>query len=710
MTSANYRLGVDAGGTFTDFLLQASDGTRLVHKVSSTPDDPARAVAAGLADLGGMTGLGLSGFLGALEYIIHGTTVATNAVLTRAGAAVGAIVTDGFRDTLTLRDGTRRSPYDNLVPPPLALAPRRRILPVPGRVDHTGQELIPLDEAAVEARARALGAGGAEAVVVCLLHSTVNPAHEQRAAEIVRRVLKDAHVVVAGELLPVVGYYDRLSTAVLNAYVTPVMARYVSSLTGFLAEMGFGGTLVLMQSNGGVASVDEVRSRAVNSILSGPATAPIAGGAAVRQLGLSDATVVDMGGTSFDATVLRAGRAAVVNDGWIDDHRLALPMLDIHTVGAGGGSIAHVTGGGLLRVGPRSAGAVPGPACYSRGGNQATVTDADVVLGYVDPGTFLGGRVPLDAEAARKAVRDHVAGPLGLGLERAAGGIFRVINVSMASAVRAITLNRGIDPRDLPLVVAGGAGPIHGAAIAWEMEIPLLVIPRHSSVFCAAGMLQADFRHDYVTSFHGQLPNLDVEALSDLWGEMRERGLKRLGTEGISHDQVEIQPAIDLRYSGQWSELRIEADVSRIDGPDAAELAQAFHRLHEERFGYASAGSVIESVAARLTVTGRLPRAESHKSEVTESTDARSHNSRLAWSPGRQSMVEHAVYDGDQLGTGAAVIGPALIELGVTTILVPEEYGAIVDRGESFVLYLRAASERVKGLLESAGAAVLPDP
>ena len=696
-----YRVGVDAGGTFTDFFLEGSDGTQLLHKVSSTPDDPARAVGDGLKALARMTGLSPSAFLGAVQHIVHGTTVATNAVLTRGGALTAAIVTRGFRDTLALRDGRRQSPYDNRVSPVVPLLPRRRVIPVTGRLDHAGNELDPLDLEDVVSTARHLSEGqGVEVVVVCLLHATANPSHERAAAEAIRTHLPDVHVVVASDLLPVVGYFDRLSTAVLNAYVTPVMARYIRSLTQLLTDSGFGGTLVLMQSNGGVASVDEVLSRPVNSILSGPASAPTAGGTAARHLRVSDATVVDMGGTSFDATVLHEGKAALVSDGWIDGHRLALPMLDIHTVGAGGGSIAQLASGGLLRVGPESAGAVPGPACYGRGGNRATVTDADVVLGFINPETFLDGRAPLDAPAARRVIQDQIADPLGLSVERAAGGIFRMINVSMASAVRAITLRRGIDPRAFPLVVAGGAGPIHAAAIAWEMEIPIVVIPRHSSVFCAAGMLGANFRHDYVMSLRGQLADLRAKDLSELWVEMRERGLQRLESEGLARDSAEVRPAIDLRYVGQWSELRVDVAEAELENPNLGTLALAFHDRHNDRFGYSSPSSPIESITVRLTVIGRIDRPVHAPSRRRGHDSIRPCGSRMAWSPGEQAMAEHAVYDGIEMSPGVSVAGPSLIELGVTTILVPREYVARVDPGGAFILNLHAESARVAELLE----------
>ena len=686
--TTRYRLGIDAGGTFTDFLLVGSDGSRLAHKTSSVPLDPPRAVATGLAEMAEGLGVTPSELAASIDTIVHGTTVATNAVLTRNGAVGGVLCTEGFRDTLDLGDGTRPDPYDNRVPARQGLVPRRRVLGVRGRIDAAGTEIEPLDPKSVLDACASLAAQAVETIVVCLLHATANPSHERVVADLVKRTLPDTTVLQASELLPVVGYFDRMSTATLNAYVTPIMARYVDSLTTYLAEAGFAGTLLFMQSNGGVASVDEVKSRAVMSILSGPASAPLAAGPLLSSLSTDSALVVDMGGTSFDATVVHGGRVALVNDGWIDGIRLALPALDIHTVGAGGGSIARVSAGGLLKVGPESAGALPGPACYGRGGERATVTDADLVLGYIRPERFLNGRLALDAEAAHRVIHDQVAVPLGLGDHAAAGGVHRLTNVSMASAVRTATLERGQDPRDLPLVVAGGAGPVHAAALAMEIGISLLVVPRDSSVMCAAGMLEADFRHDYVASLHLRLGIDGLDGLEQMWGAMRSEGMERLASEGIAPAAVEIHPSLDARYLGQWFQLRVDVGSDQIARPDADLLAKAFHERHHERFGYTAPSSTIEIMAVRLAAVGLTGEGGrgAFPGPAPASGTLGAMPSRTAWDPGREAMIEFAVFDGSAAGTGASCSGPALIELENTTVVVPEGFAASMDDAGSFIL------------------------
>ncbi|MER6177317.1 hydantoinase/oxoprolinase family protein [Streptosporangium sp. NPDC001681] len=690
------RVGVDVGGTFTDFLIVEEDGTRLIHKTSSIPADPARAVTKGLREIAERRGESLDAFLGQVHTIVHGTTVTTNALLTRNGAKTGLLTTEGFRDVLAMRDGTREDAYDNRLAHPVPLVPRHLRLPVRGRLDNTGKELTPLDVEDVRRAAEALRADGVQSVAICFMHSHANGEHERRAAEVIAAELPDAYVTTSSDLLSQARYYDRTSTAVLNSYAGPIISDYLRVLTETLNEVGFAGVLLIMQSNGGVATPQELRRRAALSLLSGPASGPTAGLLEVAPHGWDSCLTVDMGGTSFDAAVVKDGRPLVMTDGLIDRWRIALPMVDIHTIGAGGGSIAQVDEGGILRVGPQSAGAVPGPACYGRGGDRPTTTDADVVLGYLDPVGFADGGVGLDVEAARQAIERDVAKPLGLDVTAAAAGIYDLVNVGMATGVREITVRRGLDPRDFPIVVAGGAGPVHAAAIARELEIPILVVPRESSIFCAAGMLVCDFKHDHVKSFKLRLADLDESRLTAIWGEMAKEGQQTLLGEGLGDDAVSFLPSLDMRYAGQWFEINVPLPAEAVREADSAAIAEAFHAMHDELFGYRSDDMPVEVINVRLTALGSAPKPAVNRSAMTASTGDALVGRRPIWSPAQRRMVESNIYAGLRMAPGDEVSGPAVIELGTTTVVVLDEYDVVVDLAGSFVMYLRSRAGELR--------------
>ncbi|MBM3678114.1 MAG: hydantoinase/oxoprolinase family protein [Actinobacteria bacterium] len=679
----SFRLGIDVGGTFTDFLLVGDDDFRLVHKTSSTPDDPSVGFVTGLEEMGRQLGGDARALLAQTEVIVHGTTVTTNAVLTHRGSKTGLLGTKGFRDTLALRYGLREASYDNRIQPPVPLVPRYRRIGVPGRVDYAGTEVTPLGEGAVRHACAAFAREDVEAVAICFMHSPANPAHEQRTRDLVRELLPGAYVTASSDLLPQVRYYDRTSTTVLNAYVGPIITRYLQALTRRLADLDFGGVLLIMQSNGGVGAPAEVAERAALSLLSGPASGPTAGLWQLAPHGVHDCITIDMGGTSFDAALVKDGVPLVMTDGLVDRWRIALPMIDIHTIGAGGGSIARVDDGGMLQVGPQSAGAKPGPVCYGRGGTEPTTTDADLVLGYLDPRSFLRGEMPLDRDAAAQAIEERIAKPLGISVQEAAAGIYDVINVAMATGVRDISVRRGLDPRDFPLVVAGGAGPVHAAAIASELEIPLLVVPRESSIFCAAGMLMCDFKHDFVRSLKASLAEIDPSHLSGLLAEMEAEGRAILDRERVPAERISTHAALDLRYVGQWHELTVPiADVA-LDA-----IAAAFHAQHDLLFGYQSPEMPIEVLAVRLSAVGSTRKPEQRPLAADGGDPGRAElGVRAVWSRAERRLVETRVLDGLALATGGIVEGPAVIELANTTIVLPEEFDLAVDRFGAFVLW-----------------------
>ncbi len=695
----SYRIGIDVGGTFTDFLLIGPDDLRLVHKTSSTPDDPSVGFVTGLGEIAGLLELDLPALLARTEVMVHGTTVTTNAVLTRRGAATGLLATKGFRDALALRNGLRESPYDNRLQPPEPLVPRYLRAGVEERTDYAGDEVVPIAEDDVRAACELFRAEGVEAVAISFMHSPAGPAHERRARDLCRELLPGAYVTASSDLLPQVRYYDRTSTTVLNAYVGPIITRYLGALTGRLAELDFGGVLLIMQSNGGVATPAEVSERASLSLLSGPASGPAAGLWQLAPHGLADCITIDMGGTSFDAALVKDGAPLVMTDGVVDRWRIALPMIDIHTIGAGGGSIARVDEGGMLQVGPQSAGARPGPACYGRGGTLPTTTDADLVLGYLEPASFLRGELGLDRAAAAEAIEEHVARPLGIPLEQAAAGIYDVVNVTMATGVREVSVRRGLDPRDFPLVVAGGAGPIHAAAIALELEIPLLVVPRESSIFCAAGMLMSDFKHDFVRAYKTPLSELDVPRLEGLLRAMEREGRAVLERERVDPARVEVRAALDLRYVGQWHELTVAVETT-----DPAALAEAFHAEHDRLFGYASPEMPVEALAVRVSVLGLTTKPALRELAPGAGGEASAlRGARPVWSPAERELRETPVYDGLALAPGSAVAGPAVVELANTTIVVLDGFDLSVDRFGAFVL---ASGERGRELASRlAGAA-----
>ena len=677
----SYRIGIDVGGTFTDFLLLGDDDLRLVHKTSSTPADPSLGLVTGLAEIAERLDVSLAELLARVELIVHGTTVTTNALLTRRGVATGLLTTHGFRDTLALRNGLREAPYDNRLQPPEPLVPRYHRLPVRERTDYKGDEVTPLDESDVRAACETLRADGVEAVAISFMHSPSNPAHERRTLELCRNLLPGVYLTASSDLLSQVRFYDRTSTTVLNAYVGPIITRYLEALTGRLDGLDFRGVLLIMQSNGGVATPAEVAERAALSLLSGPASGPTAGLWYLARHGVSDCITIDMGGTSFDAALVKDGEPLVMTDAVVDRWRLALPTIDIHTIGAGGGSIARVDDGGLLQVGPQSAGASPGPACYGRGGVEPTTTDADLVLGFLDEESFLGGELRLDRDAAVRAIDERLARPLGISVEAAAAGVYDLVNVTMATGVREVSVRRGLDPRDFPLVVAGGAGPVHAAAIARELEIPMLLVPRESSIFCAAGMLMSDFKHDFVRAYKTPLDGADIPRLAGLVAEMEQQGRATLARERVGQEAIETRAALDLRYVGQWHELTIAVDELAV-GP----IAASFHAQHDLLFGYSSPEMRVEVLAARVTTVGATRKPEQQLFHVEAAGEARI-GSRPVWSLTLRRLVETPVFDGRRLGPGVALTGPAIVELANTTIVVPDGFDLVLDRFGSFVLH-----------------------
>ena len=680
-----YKIGIDVGGTFTDFLVADSQGEAQVYKTPTTPQRPEVGVLQGLRKIAASFERGLSDFLGRVSVIVHGTTITTNAVLTGEGAKTAFLTTRGFRDVLNMRRGLRDRQYDSKYGPPAPLVPRTHIYPITERVNVEGAVVTPLHEAEVLDAIEHIRAQAIEAVAVSYLWSFLNPAHERRTGQLIQEALPEVYVSLSSEVLPQIRVYERHSTTALNATVGPPLARYLSQLENQLDASGFVGVLLIMQSNGGVMSPHLTRRFAANTLLSGPAGGPLAGVFYADPYALRDVITVDMGGTSFDACLIHDRQPVTTTEGEIGGHRLALPVLDIHTVGAGGGSIAWVDAGGILQVGPKSAGAEPGPVCYGRGGVEPTVTDANLVLGYLSSDGLLGGELPLDYDGARRAVTHKIAEPLGLPPIEAAEGIYRIVNANMAAALQGVSVERGYDPREFALVVAGGAGPLHAGMIARELDMPLIVVPQESAVFCAAGMLLSDLQHDYVQTFTREWGAIVPDEINRSLREIEEQARATLASEGLPAEKIQIRASFDVRYVGQFHEVEVPVQPP-LAASELEAAAARFHHLHEALYGYAMPRAALEMINLRVKALGltEKPRLTPRPLGEADPTGALT-GKRRAYFSGRPSEV--SVYAGDQFDCGMALAGPALIEQANTTVLVPPGYRLVCDMYRNYVMH-----------------------
>ena len=686
------RVGIDIGGTFTDFVVADDTGGVTLWKEPSTPDQPERAIADGLAALAAARGATVAELLGQTRLLVHGTTIATNTVIQRSGPALGLLCTEGFRDVLHYRDGFKPERFNVRFSPPRPFVGRELRLGVRERVDATGAVVTPLDESTVREAAARFRDHSITSVAVAFLWSILYPAHERRAAEILREELPGVRVVCSADVLPEIREWERTSAAVLSAYVLPGVEAYLLRLRDELAGAGLRNPPLIMQLNGGCAAIEEILRRPVYVLHSGPAAAPAAGAAHAMRLGLANVISVDMGGTSFDVCLIRDGVGETSRSVMVDRQPVGVSAVEVHSVGAGGGSIASVDHGGALQVGPRSAGSVPGPAAYGAGGAEPTVTDANIVLGYLAPEHFLGGRRQLRGDLAREAVATHVAEPLSMDVVQAAAGIIRIVNTNMVAAIRAVSVERGIDPRRLALVCGGGAGALHAGALAAELGIDTVVIPRQAGTFCAYGMTVTDVRHDLVRALHGTDRTIARHRLTATFDALEAEAREMLRGQGFTEDQIELRRAVDARYRNQVHELTIP--IARTSGAyrdqDVADIAARFHAEHARLFDYAREDVEIEFLHWRVTATGHLA---SPPSAASSSDDADAETARLgdrdAYQPASGALAPVAVYAADRLPIGCAFTGPAIAVGEMTTILVGE--GDRLTRPDSECFVLRVA-------------------
>jgi N-methylhydantoinase A len=660
-----WRIGIDVGGTFTDLAAVDETGRVVIAKCASTPRDQSEGLVEGLGLLAAECGTDLVGLLARTERIVHGTTVATNALLERKGAKVGLLTTEGHRDVIEMREGLKDDRYNVRMPPPVPLVPRALRLGVRERVAFDGRVTIPLAPRSLHSALAALARAGVEAVAVCYLHAYRNPRHEAATARAVARRLPDAFVSLSSVVLPQIKEYERIWTTVVNAYVGPALARYLGNLAARLRARGYRGDVLIMQSHGGVAPVKESARLAAGAVLSGPAGGLAAGRYAARLLEHGDLITFDMGGTSTDIALLQRGEPQLTGEKTVGIAKVALPSLDIHTLGAGGGSIAWVDPGGILHVGPESAGADPGPACYGKGGTAATVTDANVVLGFLDPANFLGGRIGLDRRAAEAAV-DRVARQLGTERLAAAEGISKVVNTNMAEGIKIVSVRRGVDPRRFAIVAFGGAAGLHITEVARLLEIRRVVVPSVAAVLSAWGMLATDLRYELVRSHVSEVSRLAPASLRRVFARMEADGRQRLGTFS---GPVSVRRSVDMRYGEQIFEIQVSLDGVELDRPDLLdEVVARFHRRHEELYAYSAPGQEVVIVNARVAVVGELPPLPAGRDVTARRAAPRAARRRVYLG----DWTDVPVFRLDELPVGWETKGPALLESATTTVLVRE--------------------------------------
>lgn len=703
---AGCRIGVDVGGTFTDVVCERDGRPPLVFKVPSTPADPGEAALAAVARLAAE---GVEP--GALTQLAHGTTVATNAVLERQGGRLGIITTEGFRDTLEIGRQMRREMYEVRLDPqtPVFLAPRAMRLGVRERVGPGGEVVEPLDEASVRAALDRLAAAGAECVAVCLLFSFVNPKHERRVREIARSEHPELEISLSSEVDPAFREYERTAVTAFDAYIKPTVRRYLAQLARRLGDAGVPAPLQVMQSRGGLASAAVARSRPVRLFLSGPAAGVIGGQTAGAAAGQEDLITLDVGGTSSDIALVSGAKPLIRGEGVIAGFPVRVPMVDVNAIGAGGGSIAWLDDAGGLRVGPRSAGSDPGPACYARGGREPTVTDASVVLGYLDPRYFAGGAIALDAERAHGAIRDRIAKPLGLGIEDAAAGIHQVVNAQMAEGVRLVSVRQGYDPREFTLVAMGGAGPLHACALAADLAITRVVVPRHPGVLSAAGLLAAPIEHEVSIAYAEPITGLAMAPVRSIVADLDAAARALIEREGLAPERdVEVLHFADVCHVGQGYHLEVPFDPGADDGLER--LYADFLAAHERVHGHAvEAPARFVNLRAvhrqRMPGDAAPPPARAGRGAAGGQESARAPGVEMGRGGGRDgdrggrsgigrggsdggdtrravrfadetAPIETRVVARNALAAGDRLAGPAIVEQDDTTTLVPPGWTA----------------------------------
>ncbi len=692
------RVGVDVGGTFTDLIYVDDEaGQILVHKLPTTPADPSQGTVQGIRDLAADAGIPAD----ELDQVFHGTTIATNIVIEHNGAKVGMITTEGYRDILHIARHKKPLNFSNYQDLPWQRYPivrRRYRLTVPERITKDGSVLVPLDEEKAREQVRKLKEAGVESVAVCFLFSFLNPEHEQRVAGIVREEFPEAFLSVSSDVLPQYREYERFSTVCLNAFVGPVVASYVRRLEDELRAMGVRTGLHLMTSASGVATAEGAVARPVNLLMSGPVAGVVGGIWAGKQAGYDNVITLDVGGTSADIGLAQDGRLRMKHllDTRVGPYQAMIPMVDVDTIGAGGGSIAYVDQGGIFRVGPRSAGADPGPAAYDRGGTEGTATDAMVNLGWLLPEAFLGGGMSLRADLARAAYEDGPAKALGMSVEEASMGAVQILTHSMVQSIEENSVRKGFDPRDFALIAEGGAGPLFAAQIALEVGTPHVLVPPYPGIAAALGLLATDMVYEEVSTAYQRLSTLQGDVLEGHFARLEEKVRAQLEEDGVPADRLVIQRIADCRYLGQGYELRVDAPSGAIDDSWAEKIRADFHDIHEREYSRRFDESDIEIPNVRVRGIGLMPELSTPEVESGgESSDSALRHEGKAWFRvgGELRQVDTRYYDRSALKAGNRLDGPAIVNQYDTTTVIPPGLTAQVDRFGNIVIEVGASAE-----------------
>lgn len=686
---AKYRLGIDAGGTFTDFVIaNRESGEVKLFKALSTPSDPTAAIQNGLRLIAEDIGADAADIVSNCDLCINGTTVGLNALITHRGGKTGLICTAGHEDSIEIRNGHKEDGfrYDPEYPAAVMLVPRYLRKGVRERILSDGSIRQAMLEEDVRQACTLFKNEGVETVAISFVWSVLNPAHERRAAEIVREMLPRAILTVGSELYPQIREYTRTSTAVVNAYLAPVMRKYVAAVDAYFQSLGAKQPVRYFQSNGGLAIGQVMTDRSVYAINSGPASAPQAGLYVSAPFKRKNVITVDMGGTSFDITLTKDGQTNLNKNIDFLRYRIGVPMIQVETLGAGGGSIGWIDSLGILQVGPQSAGSEPGPACYGQGGTEPTISDANLVLGYLNPKGLLGGELPLDLAEARTALK-KVADPLGMSVERAAYGMFIIVNNNMVNGIRRVSVERGYDPRDFVLVGAGGATAAHVTALAREMGIDTIILPKLASGLCAFGQIISDVKYNYMATAPARLDNVDAyKRLNKLFREIEARGIRHLESDGFKKGAIAVKRSLDMRYVGQVHECTVDIETFEINEKTIDKVKDAFHKRHEELYTYAERHNAVEVVNIESTLYGRIDKPKPPKLNrgATLAKALREHRKAIFHASGKATRTP--VYDGGLLGAGAVIAGPAIIEEVTTTIVIEPGWTARLDASGSYVI------------------------
>lgn len=678
----NILVGIDVGGTFTDLsVFDTQTGTIFYHKLSSTPDDPSKAIVQGIEDVLSLRGIQPE----KVSYLAHGTTVATNALIQKKGGKTGLLTTQGFRDLLELGRQTRPNLYDlrkASVPP---IVPGALRLELDERLLFDGSVETPLDEAQVRSMVRKLREEAVEAIAVCTLFSFVNPVHEQRIEEIIREEFPGVYISISSKVVPEFREYSRLSTTVVNAFLGPVMEKYVDNFQKAVRDIGIATSPYITQSTGSIISIQEAKSNPVRTALSGPSAGVVAAGYLANQIGLENLITFDMGGTSADISLVANGAFRLAAEKSIEGYPVRIPMVDIETVGAGGGSIAYIDNGGVLKVGPQSAGAQPGPAAYDRGGSLPTVTDANIVLGRLNPQYILGGRMAVHKDLAEKALQENICTQTDLSVLEAARGIVAVVNSNMVRTTRVVSVERGYDVRDFALVAFGGAGPLHACEIAEELDIKKAIIPPSPGTLCSLGLLTADIKYDYVITSIMDADEANAAQINGVFDELVQRGRDFLKQEGVSASDQRFERRVDARYKMQNYELTIPVTADAVDEACVAQIREVFHIEHEKNYGHCDKTQPVQFVNFRLAAVGLREKPVPHLEKRSESAPKPT-DTRLVYLNQAVGFVPCPIYNREQLLAGDCMEGPMIIEQMDSTILITPGWRVSLDHTGALIL------------------------